>query len=446
MNKTELLEVLRAWNPWARELDTGVPRSRHLARLMGFLKSRQVVTITGPRRAGKSFLMRQAVTELQKEGVNKNNILFVNLEDSRFARLDVRLLSQIYDTYLEFLAPEGEIFVFLDEAQEIVGWERWVRTMHELQKAKIVVSGSNAKLLSDELGTLLTGRHLDLAVYPLSFEEFLAFNKIELKSQMDIVDKRIEIQRRLRQYMENGGFPEVVLADRDQKEILLNHFDDLVRKDILQRFRIRKQQELKDLIRFYVSNIGTLTTYGSMEKYLKVTRGTIERFSGYLEQAFLFFFLKRFSFRVKVQEKDPRKVYAVDTGLSNVVGFRFSENVGRSAENVIFLELKRRQALNPELELFYWKDVHHREVDFVVKEGLKVSQLIQVCWNVQDFKTKERELRSLKKAMGELDCRNAVIVTEEYEGDETLNGNTVRYVPLWKWLLARKADDQGKVH
>lgn len=422
------------WNPWSRELSAGVPRSEYLSKLMGFLKTNQVVTITGARRAGKSFLMRQAAKELQAGGVNKNNILFVNFEDPRFSQLDVRLLGQIYDTYLEFLAPEGQIFVFLDEAQEVKGWEKWVRSMHELQKAKIVVSGSNAKLLSKELGTLLTGRHLDLTVFPLSFREFLSFNGLELKGKLDLVDKRIEINRLLRGYFEFGSFPEVALSDQ-KREILLNYFEDLVSKDLMRRFRIRKQQELKDLIKLYASNIATLTTYGSMEKYLKVTRGTIERFSGYLEQVYLFFFLKRFSFRVKAQEKDPRKVYSIDAGLSNAIGFRFSENLGRLAENVVLLELKRQQSLNPGLELFYWKDVHHREVDFVLKEGLKVRQLIQVCWNVSDLKTKDRELRSLKKAMGELKCNNALVITEDYEGEETMNGKKVVFIPLWKWLL-----------
>ncbi|MBI4445579.1 MAG: ATP-binding protein [Acidobacteria bacterium] len=434
MNKTDILAVLQDWNPWTRELNAGVPRNQYLSKLMGFLKTNQVVTITGARRAGKSFLMRQAANGLQAEGVNKNNVLFVNLEDPRFSKLDVKLLGQIYDTYLEFLAPQGQVFVFLDEAQEVSGWEKWVRSMHELRKAKIVVSGSNANLLSKELGTLLTGRHLDLSVFPLSFQEFLSFNKLELKGKLDIVDKRIEINRLLRSYLESGSFPEVALSDQ-KREILLNYFEDLVTKDLMRRFRIRKQQELKDLIKFYASNIATLTTYGSIEKYLKVTRGTIERFSGYLEQVYLFFFLKRFSFRVKVQEKDPRKVYSIDTGLSNAIGFRFSENIGRLAENMVFLELNRQQALNPGLELFYWKDVHHREVDFVLKEGLKVRQLIQVCWNVSDLKTKDRELRSLKKAMAELKCKDALVVTEENEGEETLNGNKVRFVPLWKWLL-----------
>ena len=207
---------------------------------------------------------------------------------------------------------------------------------------------------------------------------------------------------------------------------------------MLRRFRIRKPQELKSLARFYLSNVASLVTFNSLVKSLKMSASTVEKFSGYLEQAYLVFFLKRFSFKVREQEKSPRKTYSIDTGLSNAVGFRFSENVGRLAENVVFLELKRQQALNAGLELYYWKDVHHREVDFVLKDGLKVKQLIQVCWNVDDFRTKERELRSLKKAMAELKCKHALVVTEEYEAEETLNGSPVRFVSLWKWLLDPK--------
>ncbi|MBI4454756.1 MAG: ATP-binding protein [Acidobacteria bacterium] len=434
MDKNDLIRILQDWNFWQNELQTGVPRHGYLKRIQGFLKTNQVITITGARRAGKSILMRQAAAGLIREGVSKSNILMANLEDPRFTSLDVKLLDEIHQAYLEFLAPKGQIFVFLDEAQEIKNWERWVRTMHELRKAKIVVSGSNANLLSRELGTLLTGRHLDVTVFPLSFFEFLEFNTVVVKDKGDILDKQTEIKGLLRKYLELGSFPEVGLSEQ-KREILLSYFEDLVNKDLLRRFRVLKQEELRALAKFYLSNVATLTTFTSVEKFLKISTSTVERFSGYLEQAYLVFFLKRFSFKVKEQEKSPRKVYAVDTGLSNVVGFRFSENMGRCAENVVFLELKRRQALNPELELFYWKDVHHREVDFVLKEGLKVSQLIQVCWNVQDFKTKERELRSLKKAMAELECRNAIVVTEEFEGTEKINGSDVQFVPLWKWLL-----------
>ena len=435
MNKNELIAILQDWNFWRKELDTGVTRRSYLGHLKKLLGTNQVLTITGPRRAGKSFLMRQAAKDLTAEGVESSNVLMVNFEDPRFAELDVKLLEQIYETYLEFLAPKGQAYLFLDEVQEIDGWEKWVRYMHELKKAKLVVSGSNAKLLSKELGTLLTGRHLDLTVFLLSFREFLEFNHVAVDDALSVLGKQPEIKGLLRRYLEFGSFPEVALSEQ-KKDILLSYFEDLVNKDLLRRFHIRKPQELKALVKYYLSNTATLTTFNSMEKFLKISSSTIERFSSYLEQVYLVFFLKRFSFKVREQEKNPKKVYAIDTGLSNAVGFRFSENMGKLAENVVFLELKRRQALNPEVELYYWKDVHHREVDFVVKEGMRVAQLIQVCWNVDDAQTKERELRSLVKAMNELKVDDALVVTEDYEAEEAFKGKSVVFAPLWKWLLS----------
>ena len=434
MNKSELIEILQDWNFWRKDIDAGVTRQAYLASVRKCLNTNQVVTVTGPRRAGKSFIMRQAAKDLMESGTPKENILMVNFEDSRFTELDAKLLEQIYETYLEFLSPKGQSFLFLDEIQEITGWEKWIRYMHELRKAKLVVSGSNAKLLSRELGTLLTGRHLDVTIFPLSFEEFLAFNHVVIKDKLDAVEKRIEIRSLLRKYLEHGSFPEVVLSAQ-KKEILLSYFEDLVNKDLLRRFNVRKPQGLKALVKFYLSNVATLTTFNSIEKFLKISGATVEKFSSYLEQVYLVFFLRRFSFKVREQEKNPRKVYAVDTGLSNAVGFRFSENLGKLAENVVFLELKRRQVFNLDLELYYWKDVHHREVDFVVKKGTSVTQLIQVCWNVDDAQTKERELRSLSKAMDELKQDAALVITEEYEADEKFRERTIRFVPLWKWLL-----------
>ncbi len=434
MNKTELIGILQDWNFWRKDIEAGVTRKEYLASVGKCLSTNQVVTVTGPRRAGKSFIMRQAAKDLMHNGTPKENILMVNFEDPRFTELDAKLLEQMYETYLEFLSPKGQPFLFLDEIQEINGWEKWVRYMHELRKAKLVVSGSNAKLLSRELGTLLTGRHLDVTVFPLSFREFLTFNGLIIKDRLDAVKKRIEIRSLLRKYLEHGSFPEVVLSEQ-KKEILLSYFEDLVNKDLLRRFNVRKPQELKALVKFYLSNVAALTTFNSIEKFLKISGATVEKFSGYLEQVYLVFFLKRFSFKVREQEKNPRKIYAIDTGLSNAVGFRFSENIGRLAENVVFLELKRRQTFNPGLELYYWKDVHHREVDFVLKEGTKVTQLIQVCWNVEDPQTKERELRSLAKAMNELDVKEALVVTEDYDADEAFKGKRVQFIPLWKWLL-----------
>ncbi len=438
MDKNEIRSILKDWNDWENQQDIGTVRSTYLDRLEALITgSNQIITITGPRRAGKSYLMRQMARRLSDKGVKRENILFVNFEDPRFGSLDTKVLAQVYDVYKGFISPTDTPYIFLDEIQEVSGWEKWVRTMHELRKAKIIVSGSNAHLLSRELGTLLTGRHLDLTVFPLSFAEYLTFNQIEVKNTFGIVGQTAEIDGLLHKYIEAGSFPEVALSVK-KTEVLLNYFDDLLTKDLLKRFRVRKTPAMKALIKYYLSNAANLVTFTSAGKFLQVNPNTIERFSGYFEDVYLIFSLKRFSYKVKEQEKSPRKIYAVDTGLCNSVGFRFSENIGRLAENIVFLALKRKQILDPQVELFYWKDAQHREVDFVIKQGLGIASLIQVCWNMRDEKTKNRELRSLQKAMKELKVDKATIITEDAEGEEKLNGFTVKTVPLWKWLLAEE--------
>ena len=437
MTKHEIIQILDDWNFWNRDQKTGVSRPIYISRLESLFSSNQVITITGPRRAGKSFVMRQMAKQLINKGHNPKDIMHVNLEDPRFTESGVLFLEKIFETYREYISPQNTPILFLDKIQEIEGFEKWVRMMHELSKAKIIISGSNARILSRELGTLLTGRHLDMEVFPLSFREFLSFNNIALTNKMDLIGKESEIKGALRKYIEYGSFPEVALSEQ-KKEILLSYFEDVITKDLLRRFNIKKTQDLRAIAKHYLSNISALSTFKSIERSLDMSITSVKSYTGYLEQAYLLFPLKRFSFKVKEQEKSPRKIYAIDTGLCNAVGFRFSENDGRLAENVVFVALKRKQNLNPDMELFYWKDVHHREVDFVIKDGLKVTNLIQVCWNVQDEKTKNRELRSLRKAMEELNVTNATVITGETEGEEKLHDNTVKLIPLWKWLLAEE--------
>jgi len=437
MTKHEIIQILDDWNFWNRDQKTGVSRPIYISRLESLFSSNQVITITGPRRAGKSFVMRQMAKQLINKGHNPKDIMHVNLEDPRFTESGVLFLEKIFETYREYISPQNTPILFLDKIQEIEGFEKWVRMMHELSKAKIIISGSNARILSRELGTLLTGRHLDMEVFPLSFREFLSFNNIALTDKMDLIGKESEIKSALRKYIEYGSFPEVALSEQ-KKEILLSYFEDVITKDLLRRFNIKKTQDLRAIAKHYLSNISALSTFKSIERSLDMSITSVKSYTGYLEQAYLLFPLKRFSFKVKEQEKSPRKIYAIDTGLCNAVGFRFSENDGRLAENVVFVALKRKQNLNPDMELFYWKDVHHREVDFVIKDGLKVTNLIQVCWNVQDEKTKNRELRSLRKAMEELNVTNAAVITGEIEGEEKLHDNTVKLIPLWKWLLAEE--------
>jgi len=429
MDKKELLLILDEWNFWDKDLATGVKRDLYLGLLEKKLPSELIKVITGARRSGKSYIMRQMIEWLiRAKGANRTNILMVNFEDPRFINPDTDLLEQIFGLYLETYNPKGPIYVFLDEIQEALGWEKWLRSMQELGKANLIISGSNSKLLSGELATSLTGRHIDTEVLPLSFSEFLRFKKTELASNSaEMFDE----------YLQFGSFPLIINLEKEQdkKAALLSYYDDIVSKDLVKRYRIRKTEEIKSLARFYLSNISNPITFNSSGKSLGISTISTERFSSYLEKSYLLFFLKRFSFKSKEQEKSPRKVYAIDTGLANAIGFQFSGNSGRMAENLVFLELKRRTITNNFLEIYYWKSIAHEEVDFVVKDKNSVKELIQVCWNPNETNTKKREVKSLLKAMKEFRLETGLIITGGYEGVEEYGGKQIRYVSLPKWLL-----------
>lgn len=439
MRKDEILQILADWNFWDKAPSTGTRRGEYVEKALAFLRTNMILAITGARRSGKSFIMRQTAKTLIESGTAPKEILIVNFEDKRFVERTTELLDEIFEAYLEYVGPKSKPYVFVDEVHTAKGWERWARTMNELQKAGVVVSGSTSELISRELGTVLTGRHLDLKVFPLGFGEFLKFKNFEVKDRMDLLGKTIETKTHLREYLEYGGFPAVVLSNNDEigtkTAILVSYFEDILTKDIVKRFGIKKISKLEALAKFYLSNTSGSITFRSAEKALGIGKDTVEKYSHYMEQAFLIFFIKRFSFSVKEQENSPRKVYSIDVGLSNAVGFRSSENFGKLMENVVAIELLRRKSILQ--EIFYWKDTSGKEVDFVLKDGLNVRELIQVCRDVSEPATKKRELGSLKVAMEKLKLDKGLVITEDFEGEETMvDGNkTITYTPLWKWLL-----------
>jgi predicted AAA+ superfamily ATPase len=217
--------------------------------------------------------------------------------------------------------------------------------------------------------------------------------------------------------------------------ILRSYYEDILGRDVMQRFGVKKFDKLKALARFYLTNISSPISFRRVAGFVRLPTETVRRFSSYLEMANLVFFTKRFSWSVKEQENSPRKVYSIDVGLSNAVGFRFGENLGKLAENLVALELRRRQLQHPSMEFFYWKDRAQREVDFVIKEGLQVKGLIQVCWDPSEEETRKREVRGLLEAMDEFGLREGLILTEDFEGEEELNGRRIVYRPVWNWLL-----------
>ncbi len=430
MQKDVILEILSDWNFWAKEIDTGIKREDYVRKLSALVsKTNQIICITGIRRSGKTTIIRQMAKEL-----GKDNTLIANFEDERFLDKNLDLLIDIKNTYFEKIKPKNKPFIFLDEIQNVPNWERFARGMHERKEANIIVSGSSSKLLSEELATLLTGRHITFLVYPLSFREFLNFKQLPIQTETDILANRTKIKGMLSEYLEFGGFPEVCLSS-EKNRILMGYFETIVAKDIADRFKIREKEKAKILAKYYLTNISSPITFNKISKFLNLPLTTVERFSSYIETANMVFFISKFCYSLKEQKKSPRKVYSIDTGLSNAIGFRFIAKLGKIMENIVALQLKIIQSFDPEIEIYYWKDSFDREVDFIVKKGLKVKKLIQVCYNIDDMNTKERETRSLLKAMKEFNLRSGLIITEDYEFEEEIDKKKIKYVPLWKWLL-----------
>ncbi len=436
MEENKLYEILDYWNFWTREQYVGVQRKRYLDVIRPFLKTNQAVALTGVRRSGKSTIMLQLAKELINSGVDPRNILIVNFEDYRWEECSLSLLEHIYEAYLQKINKSRPFYLFLDEVHKVPSWERFVRTLIDKKEAKIVLSDSNIHIMSRELGTLLTGRHVEIKVFPPSFEEFLEFRKLQVTSEIEAVGKKLDIKKLIDESMAYGFFPEVILTDDEnaKKKILVEYLEGIITKDVAERHKIKEKEKLRSLARFYLTSSSSPISFNKLKEPLRLPLRTIERFSYYLEEAYVLSFLKRFSLKVKEQEKSPRKVYSIDLGLMNAYGFYFMENKSRIMENFVFLELIKKGK-----EIYYWKNVGQEEVDFVIKDGFKVTQLIQVCFNIQESETKQREIKALIKASKELQCSRLLVITSEHEGEEKAEwfGDlaTIRYIPLWKWLL-----------
>ena len=299
--------------------------------------------------------------------------------------------------------------------------------LKELKEAQIFVSSSNEKLLFGKLASILTGRHLDIEVFPLDCHEFVQFNNLEI-NEKNIIVKRRKIKPLLKEYLNYGGFPLVTLKE-SKKEILQTYFEDIINKDVIENHTITYVSKIKSLAKFYLTNTGRRISFNKIAKTLNLSLDTVERYSYFLEEAYLIYFIKKFSYSVKEQERTMAVVYTIDNGIRNLLGFRFSSDTGWLYQNVVATRLIKKYGKE---NIFYWMNDIKEEVDFVLMKG-KVKQLIQVCYNLDE--AKKREIRSLLKASKELKCKNLLVITDDKEGKETIASKKILYVPLWKWLL-----------
>jgi len=272
---------------------------------------------------------------------------------------------------------------------------------------------------------------------PLSFKEFLRFKKYEIKKVLTEKD-RANIKKFLEEYLDFGGFPEVVLSE-NKEQMLSQLFNDILTKDILSR-NIRKESTIEEFSYYLAGNVSSLLSFNKMANYfksrgIKISVPTIENYFKLIKNSFLFFDNLIFSYKIKDQFQNPRKIYCIDNGIFNFIGLKFSRDYGKMYENAVFLKLKKKSFDNYLINIFYWKNIQHEEVDFVIKEGIKVIQLIQACYSIENVEIKKREIKALIKASNELKCNDLFIITKSYENEEKIDNKKIKFIPLWKWLL-----------
>lgn len=389
-------------------------------------QNKEIIVLSGIRRCGKSVLLEH-VRRISGSG----NDYYFNFEDERLVNFGTEDFEVLHQTLISLYGVQKSFY--LDEIQNIPSWELFVRRMYN-NGCKIYLTGSNANLFSEELGTRLTGRYISLNIYPISFAEFSQYY-IPLERGDFSTTEIGALKERYSKYLELGGIPAYITSQ--DTEYLHSLYESILYRDIITRYKVGNPEALKKLLFFLASNCGKEVTLskllGMINNNGKIIKSntTISDYCGYIENSFMCFFVNRYDDNLKAQQQAPRKVYFVDHVLAKILGFRTSEDRGRMLENIVFVELKRRGH-----DVFYYSG--SKECDFVIREGSRTQQVIQVCIELYDPSTKEREMSGLIEAMDKFSLSDGLIITENEEYVETLEIQNKKYnimvMPIWKWL------------
>ena len=388
------------------------------------LKSQDVVVISGIRRCGKSTLLHQ----IRKNQPEKD--YYLNFDDDRLVQFTTDDFQLLYELFISLFGKQ-QTFYF-DEIQNVKGWERFVRRLHDYGN-KIFITGSNASMLSRELGTHLTGRFLSYELFPFSFSEYLQWSKIEVNDSSKLsTEARAGLIRQFDQYFIAGGFPAYLREQNPQ--YLKTLYENILYRDVLVRNKLTNEKELLELVFYLASNVAKLNSYSALTKTIGVANPTtIKNYLSFLEDAYLVFSVNKLSYSVKTQLRNPKKVYLIDLALVRTLGFHFTDDRGRFLENLVFLELERGGR-----GIFYHQNKF--ECDFIIRDGAQVVQAIQVTYSMQDGETHMRELNGLLEAMEEYQLNTGLIITDHEEKEIDIPGKTITIVPAWKWLLDNKSN------
>ena len=381
------------------------------------LGSHLIKLITGPRRVGKST---QALLMLRYKNFAYLNFDSQPLLDAWDANLIMRMLDDVY--------PDYE-YILLDEVQNLEAWDLWVSELYRMGK-NLVITGSNAKMLSSEMATVLTGKYLQVEMLPFSLEEFFDWHQLDLHKLEP--EQKTEATVLTDDYMRNGGYPEVVASRPLTRSYLDTLFDSIVWKDVAKRHHVRNVTDLNNLAMYLVSNFCNPVSANELTEVLGFSSvNTTKKFMDYLHEPYLFYYLPRYNNKLKLMKKAPRKVYVVDNGFVAAKAFALSDNLGRLLENQVFIELIRR-GYDTDKTMFYYRSRNDKEVDFVLRRGTHIERLVQVCYDISSPKTEKREVDSLVECAGELKCSNLVIVTNNDERMIEKDGYQISLVPVSK--------------
>jgi len=389
----------------------------------------EILAVVGPRRSGKTFFFFQLMHELTKRrGVPRDRILFVDFEDYRMSYLGVDPMGELLSAF-EQLTGHAPEYLFLDEVQQLPNWSRVVRTLHNRRVFKIMISGSNSKLLGREVSTELRGRCVEVAMFPFSFSEFLRFKGIEVNESMIHTSAKGRILGAFEDYLSRGGFPGVAACDSvmERRRTLQGYYQTTYYKDILERYDIRAKETLSSMMRNAVDQAGEMFSISAFTKTLAqrgidCSKRTVANYLAYLEEAFFVILTEKFAYSQRQRTANQVKCYLFDTGFKQLA-VNFSPNKGKLLENLVAIELRRRGK-----EFFYYRD--RGECDFIVMNGERPESAIQVCWEINE-KNRPREARGLREALKALDVRNGLILS--YNGVSEIE--EIPQTPVWRWLL-----------
>ncbi len=376
--------------------------------------------ILGPRRCGKSTFSFE-ILKNKKFG-------YINFDDERLSLSS----NELNDVIEAMYSIEGNIDIILfDEIQEVSGWEKFISRL--INEKKVIITGSNSKISGRELSIYMTGRHINYELLPFSFNEFLIYYGFDVEnSNIYTTEKKAYLINMFSKYMKVGGFP---LALKIDSNYLIDLYNDIINHDIIEKYGIKLK--LREFARYIIANYSSEISYNKLSNILKISgKSTVNNWVLYFNQAYIFFIIERFSFKLKEPIMAPKKVYVIDNGLININ--MPDKNTGKLMENTVAIDLlKCKNYGHNNFKINYWKDYKGHEVDFVIHSGTRVIKLIQVTFSSSITNIKKRELDSLIKASDELNCDDLYIITWDYEFIKNVNNKNIKFVPLWKWLIIK---------